>query len=482
MNESPKTIENRRLPQVDKVLRHPRMVARQAEIRRSVLLHITRRILSEERNASGDAESDAITSASDHDAADNLDVLVTRIENELDSLLAGNLRRIVNGTGIILSTNLGRAPLPPSVAEAASRLLTGYCNLELEMESGKRGERTSVVERQLAILTGCESALIVNNNAAAVMLAVSALAKGMEVIVSRGELIEIGGSFRLPDVIESAGGILKEVGTTNRTRCSDYEKAMGTQTGLVMKCHRSNFEITGFTEEAPAADLVALCRQKNCVFVEDLGSGALIDLAEFNLKQEPTVSDVIGQGVDLVMFSGDKLMGGSQAGVICGRASLIKKLRANPMYRALRADKLTIALIEQVLSEYMKVGSEKHLSVLRIATEPLESVHKRALDFSARLNHEVEWKMTLVPSRSTFGGGTLPGSEIESVAVSINPSQFKLSPDKFTALLRRAPTPVIGIIQSGSVLVDFRTVLIEDESVLFDSLKWVSQQPQIKRI
>jgi len=471
MNEPQVIASGKRLPQVDKILRHAKMVERQKEIRREVLLAVTRKVLSQLR------------SSSSGQACDDLPSIVDRIDRELDRLLEGSLQKVINGTGIILSTNLGRAPLSESISQRLGQCLAGYCNLEVEMGSGKRGERTTMVEEQLAVLTGCQSALIVNNNAAAVMLAVSALAKCKEVIVSRGELIEIGGSFRLPDVIESAGGILKEVGTTNRTRADDYERAISSQTGLLMKCHRSNFEITGFTEEAPTSALVTLSRQHGITFVEDLGSGALVDLSAFNLKHEPTVMEVIAQDVDLVMFSGDKLMGGSQAGIICGRSDLIKKLRSNPMYRALRADKLTIGLLEQVLIAYMKLNPQLQLPVLQMAVETLESLKGRASQFMAQAQETPgDWQMKLVSSCSTFGGGTLPGSDIASVSISFDLSKSSLSADKFCALLRQAPTPVIAIIQAGAVLIDFRTVSCRDQQFLLESLRWLSQQPQIKRI
>jgi L-seryl-tRNA(Ser) seleniumtransferase len=470
MNEPQTIAGNKRWPQVDKILRHAKMMGRQKEIRREVLAQLTRKVLSDLRSSSTET-------------SDDLESIVERIESELDRLLAGNLKKVINGTGIILSTNLGRAPLSASISQRLGQCLAGYCNLEVEMESGKRGERTAMVEEQLALLTGCQSALVVNNNAAAVMLAVNALAKGKEVVVSRGELIEIGGSFRLPDVIESAGGILKEVGATNRTRTSDYERAMSSATGLIMKCHRSNFEITGFTEEAPTDTLVALSREHGVPFIEDLGSGALVDLSAFNLKHEPTVPEVIAQDVDLVMFSGDKLMGGSQAGIICGRQDLIKRLRANPLYRAVRADKLTIGLLEQVLIQYMKPHPELHLPVLQMAVEGIESLSMRAGAFMAQAQERLgDCQLSLVSSSSTFGGGTLPGSDIESVSLSFNLAKSKLSAAKFCALLRQAPIPVIAIIHDACVLIDFRTVSSLDEHFLLESLTWLSQQPQIKRI
>ncbi len=312
------------------------------------------------------------------------------------------------------------------------------------------------------------------------MLAVTALADQKEVIISRGELIEIGGSFRLPDVIESAGASLKEVGTTNRTRVADYQKAITENTGMILKCHRSNFEITGFTEVAKTADLVAVGAKHQVPVVEDLGSGALIDYSKIGMKYEPTVAEVIDEGVDLVMFSADKLMGGSQAGIVCGKAEYVKLLRDHPMYRALRADKLTIAILEQVLCEYLRLAPENHINVMQMATKPASELKSRAEAFVKEAKLANGYKLRVVETRSAFGGGTLPGHTLESFGITIEPEGTagstgkKNSPDKLLALLRNARTPVIAIIQDDSVVIDFRTVQSHDESLLLESLESLS--------
>lgn len=457
--------ESKRIPQVDKMLRHPLIVSLQNEFRPEVLAEITRRVLANYRSPEGES------------LPDSLDEIAKAIQSRLTNLRSGSLRKIINGTGIILSTNLGRAPLPQAAVEKAREILLGYSNLEVNLKNGKRGERMTAIEELLSILTGCQSAIVVNNNAAAVMLAVTALANKKEVVISRGELIEIGGSFRLPDVIESAGGILREVGTTNRTRVADYQKAIDINTGMILKCHRSNFEISGFTEVAKTAELVALGKKHQIPVVEDLGSGALIDYSKIGMKYEPTVAEVIAEDVDLVMFSADKLMGGSQAGIICGKKEHVKVLRDHPIYRALRADKLTIAILEQVLSQYLHAAPEKYVAVMQMATEPASHVKARAESFVAKAQPQSCYKLSVVATRSAFGGGTLPGQVLESFGITIASEEIerkKVSPDKLLATLRNASTPVIAIIQDNQVIIDFRTVQPHDEPVLLESITHLS--------
>ncbi|MBS1957362.1 MAG: L-seryl-tRNA(Sec) selenium transferase [Cyanobacteria bacterium SZAS-4] len=458
--------DSRRIPQVDKMLRHPLLLSLQNEFRREVLAEITRRVLADYRSPdSGSLPDD--------------DSIANQIQTRLTNLSVGNLRKIVNGTGIILSTNLGRAPLAKAAVDKIAEILQGYSNLEVNLKNGKRGERATAVKELLSLLTNCQSAIIVNNNAAAVMLAVTALAHKKEVIISRGELIEIGGSFRLPDVIESAGASLKEVGTTNRTRAADYQKVITENTGMILKCHRSNFEISGFTEMAKTADLVAIGKNHQIPVVEDLGSGALIDYSKIGMKYEPTVAEVIDEGVDLVMFSADKLMGGSQAGIVCGKAEYVKLLRDHPMYRALRADKLTIAILEQVLCEYLRLSPENHITVMQMATKPASELKSRAEAFIKKAKRPNGHKLTVVETRSAFGGGTLPGHTIESFGIAIAHddtvgSTNKNSPDKLLTLLRGARTPVIAIIQDDQVVIDFRTVQPHDEPLLLEALESLS--------
>lgn len=449
MQEKSKEAPSQRPPQVDKVLRHPLLEQEQKRIRREYLAELTRRELARLREKGGEVDVDSIACA----------VVVKAKE-----LLRGGIRRVINGTGVILNTNLGRAPLAGEIVERLARTLPGYCSLEFDLDTGKRGERTELLEELLSVLIGSEAVVVVNNNAAAVMLAVSALAHGKEVVVSRGELIEIGGSFRLPDVVVSAGGILREVGTTNRTRVADYQQAVNAATGMFLRCHRSNFEITGFTEQPTLSELVSLSANSGIPLVEDLGSGALVELAPLGLRDEPTVTSVLQAGADLVLFSGDKLLGGVQAGIVVGKKALVQRLRKHPIYRALRADKLIVAILEGVFAQYLAPSPQSAIPALRMATASTECLRQRAEDFVA-LNKPIGLRLAVVAATSTFGGGTLPGETLPSFGIEIAPPQ-KVTADKLAGLLRKAEIPVVPIVQDGKVIIDFRTVQPEEEPLL----------------
>lgn len=463
-----------RLPQVDLILRQSKLECLNDRIDRIYLAQLVREELAAIRQ---DLLKDNGRKCPD---ADEIAGLVAMAVDELESL---GIRRVINATGVVLNTNLGRAPLPLSVLQAMTEIGSGYSSLEIDLKSGKRGERTRRISRLLNILTGSQMAIVVNNNASSVMLAVAALANGKEVIVSRGELIEIGGSFRVPDVIASAGGTLKEVGTTNKTRLSDYRDALCERTGIILKCHRSNFEISGFTEEVPLSQLVELARQSSTPVVEDLGSGAFVDMSAFGLKKEPTVKESIDAGAGVVLFSGDKLLGGPQAGVIAGTKLLVEQLRKNPMYRALRADKLIIGLIESVLALYLLPNPEKELPVLALAAIPEQELFQRAENFAQRLRDSLSGQFTVdvIKSESTFGGGSSPGQNLPSYAVRLQAAFSGHAGEKHSAqvlssALRNSCPPVVSLIQSDALLLDFRTVLEQDQEDLFNCLVNVGQQ------
>jgi len=451
MEDKSKTAAAQRPPQVDKVLRHPLLEQEQKQIKREHLAELTRRELSSMRLEDGADLSD-------------LDAVAARVVARARSLLRGGIRRVINGTGVILNTNLGRAPLAGEIVERLAATLPGYCSLEFDLASGKRGERTALLEELLSLLIDSEAVVVVNNNAAAVMLAVCALAAGKEVVVSRGELIEIGGSFRLPDVVVAAGGILREVGTTNRTRAGDYKNAIGSNTGILLRCHRSNFEITGFTEQPALTEVVKVARDSGVPLVEDLGSGAFLPMASLGLRDEPTVAAVLQAGADLVLFSGDKLLGGVQAGIVVGKKALVEKLRKHPIYRALRADKLIIATLEGVFAQYLAPQPEQIVPALRMAIASGESLRRRAENFvgATRLR---ALRCAVIETTSTFGGGTLPGELLPSFGIEILPPA-KVTADKLSRLLRSAENPVVTIVKEGKVTVDFRTVQVEEESLL----------------
>jgi len=363
-----------------------------------------------------------------------------------------SLRRVLNATGVVLHTNLGRAPLAPAALEAIADVAGGYANLEYDLEAGERGSRHGHVAALSASLCGAEAAVVVNNNAAATVLALAALASEREVVVSRGELVEIGGAFRVPEILALSRCRLVEVGTTNRTRLADYERAIGASTALLLKVHRSNFAMTGFTEEASAAELATLATARGLASMVDLGSGALLPQAEqraLGLPAEPSVADTVASGVDLVCFSGDKLLGGPQAGILVGKAAVIARLRSHPLMRALRPDKLTLAALEATLGLY-RDGAWRQVPALAALATPLAQLEARARRLAAGLPAGAG---EVVPCMSTVGGGAMPIAALPSFAVALAGAA-----DALDARLRAAPVPVIGRIVDGRLLLDVRTV------------------------
>jgi L-seryl-tRNA(Ser) seleniumtransferase len=363
--------------------------------------------------------------------------LGAQLQAELDSARTPHLRRVINGTGVIVHTNLGRAPLAEAALDRVREIARGYSNLECDLAAGGRGSRQEHVVESLRRLTGAEAALVVNNNAAAVMLALAALAEGREVLVSRGELIEIGDGFRIPDVLEQSGARLREVGTTNRTRGADYEAASGPETAVLLRVHQSNFRVVGFTEQPSLRELADVARRHDLPLVDDLGSGALIDIGD-----EPTARASLAAGADLVCFSGDKLLGGPQAGIVVGRAQLVEKLRRHPLQRALRADKLTLAALEGTLT--LAVDAPDEIPVLRMLREPAEAVRARAARLAELVGGEVEETV------ARAGGGSLPLTELPSFACAVE--------EELAVKLRASDPPVIAVVRDGRTLLDCRTL------------------------
>ncbi len=397
-----------------------------------------------------------------------------KIYQKIKSLHAYNLRRVVNATGVILHTNLGRAPLCPEALQRLVEVGRGYSNLEFDLTKGERGLRYDHVCGLLCALTGAEDALIVNNNAAAVLLAINTLAEGKEAIVSRGELIEIGGEFRIPEVMSKSAARLREVGTTNRTRLSDYEKAINKETGLIMKVHTSNYRIVGFTEEAEIEALVALGKKKRIPVMNDLGSGCLINLENYGLEHEPTVREVLSAGVDVVTFSGDKLLGGPQAGIIVGKKSVLAKIKKNPLNRALRIDKFTLAALEATLMHYLNPDEAvKKLRSLKALTEPVVGVKKRARKLFNKLQKEKCESLTLRlrEGSSTAGGGSLPTQKVPTVLIGVKSN--KMSAGRMEEKLRALAVPVIVRVDKDEVLIDPRTVAEDEFSFVIEGLKQV---------
>ena len=411
----------RDLPSVDKLLADERLAGEQHELTVAAARAVLERAR-EEIRAGRDPGS-----------------LVDAVLEELASARRPSLRRVLNATGVLVHTNLGRAPLADAALARVAEVGAGYSNLEYDLERGERGSRQDHLGSLLGRLTGAEAALVVNNNAAAVLLALAALAEGREVVVSRGELIEIGDGFRIPEVLERSGARLVEVGTTNRTRASDYERAIGPETSVLLRVHQSNFRVVGFSEQPRLAELAEIAKRHDLPLVDDLGSGALVALGD-----EPTPAESLRAGADLVCFSGDKLLGGPQAGIVVGRADLVERLRRHPLQRALRADKLTLAALEGTLSLALAPETRNQIPVLRMLHEPLEQVRARAERLAKLVGGEVEETVARV------GGGALPLAELPSAACAVE--------EELAGRLRLGEPPVVAVVRDGRTLLDCRTL------------------------
>ncbi len=395
-----------------------------------------------------------------------------RLELACQREAAPGVRRVINTTGVILHTNLGRAPLSEPARQAIADEASRYCTLEYDLGKGTRGRRGGRVEQLLAELTGAEAALVVNNCAAAALLVLSVLARDSETIVSRGELVEIGGDFRVPDVMAASGTRMIEVGTTNRTRLSDYGKAIGDQTRLIMRVHTSNYRIVGFTNTPTLAELAELAHNARLYLYEDAGSGALVDFAAYGLTGEPLISESIAAGADVVSFSGDKLLGGPQAGLVVGRASAIESLRKHPLYRALRADKLALAALEATLAAHRRGASFNELPALRMIAVTYDEIEQRAGSFLSRLRDKTDGlTIQLIEGESAIGGGSAPTTHPKTKLIAL--SHSRLSTETIEEALRHSNPPVIARIGEGKVLLDLRTVAQNEEAELLQALQGV---------
>ena len=453
----------RRLPSVDDLLQHHPLPQLAAEFSRPLVVQAARAALARLRQniRSGLAEKD-LAAALEH--------LPREVEAEARQWMSVSLQPVINATGVVLHTNLGRAPLGPEAAEQVAVIARQYSNLEFDLARGRRGRRDAHAARFLNRLLGAEASIVVNNNAAAVFLVLNALAEGGEVIVSRGELIEIGESFRIPDVLAKSGATLREVGATNRTRVADYARAINKHTRALLRVHQSNFWVVGFTERPRLEDMVALARRQRLPLVEDLGSGLLIDLSAQGLGEEPVAAASLRAGVDLVTFSGDKLLGGPQAGIIAGKKEWVDRCRRNPLFRALRVDKMTYAALEATLRSFLR-GALDDIPALRMIRTPVEKMAARTEQFRSALEKELgdHAGVSVKKGQSVVGGGSTPGYSLPTRLVAIAPKA--ISAGEFAARLRRATPPVIVRVEAGRVLLDLRTVFEDLEAPLLAALK-----------
>jgi L-seryl-tRNA(Ser) seleniumtransferase len=438
------------LPSVDRLLRSDAVSPLLAAHGRSTVTHTIREVLAELR-AAGQANPEA--------------AIVDRVAARLAAQARPTLRPVFNLTGTVLHTNLGRAVLPDAAIEAIVAAAREPANLEFDLSTGRRGERDAHVERLLCTITGAEAATVVNNNAAAVLLVLNTLARGKEVPTSRGELIEIGGSFRLPDIMARSGCRLREVGTTNRTHLADYADAIGPKTGAVLKAHASNYSIEGFTAAVPEPELAELCRSRGVPFVVDLGSGALVDLRRYGLPQEPTVGETLAHGADIVTFSGDKLLGGPQAGLVVGRADLLAKIRRNPLKRALRVDKLTLAALAALLRLYRDPDRlAERVPTIRILAKPAQAIRAQAERLQPLVQRRLKEIVAVIDCASQVGSGAAPTQRLASAGLAIRPGSARLA-----AAFRALPTPVIGRVQDGAFILDLRC--LENEAAFVAQLE-----------
>ena len=462
-----KTLQD--LPSIEKLLSLTEMQSLQDSYSRRLVTDALRAVVADLRGKILQGEDDFVLPTSSE--------YVTMARQEIEEIKRPLMRNVVNATGTVTHTNLGRSLLSPSAIDGIRSAAQNYVNLEYDLETGKRGHRDRITEPLLQQLTGCEASTVVNNNAAAVLIALQTAANGKEVIVSRGELIEIGGAFRIPDVMASSGAILREVGTTNRTHLRDYADAINENTALILKVHPSNYKIVGFTSAPEMTELTVLGAEKGITTMEDLGSGALIDLAQYELPHEPVVADRISCGVDIVTFSGDKLLGGPQAGIIVGKDEWIQKIRKNPLMRALRVDKLTIAALTATLQDYLFEDSiPEKFPMLNRYTRSMDELLSIAVRIADRLKVVFEQTVSINVSetQSEIGSGSLPVETLPSIAVMLTPKT--ISVDRLSEYFRLGSTPIIGRIEDDQLWFDVRTLYEMEQELLIETASEVAKK------
>jgi len=454
----------RRLPSVDELLLRPQVADLGRTLERGFLVETIRGELAQLRR-------EIVSGAPQEEAGLAAEAVELRVVQSVERALAPSLRGVINASGVILHTNLGRAPLPSSILEEFRQTATQYSNLEYDVAAGARGKRDVHTARLIERLTGAESAIVVNNCAAAVLVTLAALARGGEVIVSRGELIEIGDGFRIPEIMEQSGAVLREVGTTNRTRIADYENAINEKTCVILRVHPSNFTVSGFTEKPEVTELIALGQRSRLPVVEDLGSGCLVDLSPMGIN-EPTARESVEAGFSLVLFSGDKMLGGPQAGIIAGKKELVQKVRRHPLFRALRVDKLTIAAMEATLRAYLR-GAWNDIPAVRMMQMSLEEISQRTDAFYKALSTKIadpDAEIEIADGRSLVGGGSTPAQSLPTKVLRIASARHSATDLEARLRTGAGPTPVVARIEDDRLLIDLRTVFPEQEVALAGAL------------
>ncbi|MGD9139152.1 MAG: L-seryl-tRNA(Sec) selenium transferase [Desulfobacterales bacterium] len=464
----------RKLPGVDQIFEITKTMSFIESVPKSVIVNSIRDVLEKRRKRILAADMDNLEeSLSENQVIDSVKATVAKT-------MALNLRHLVNATGVVVHTNLGRSLLPGEVVENISRIASRYSNLEYDLVAGTRGSRYSVIEDIICEISGAPAALVVNNNAGAVLLCLDTIARGREVVISRGELVEIGGSFRIPDVMAKSGGILKEVGTTNRTHMMDYENAINDKTALLLKVHRSNYSVVGFTAEVSLKELVEMGHRRDIVVMEDLGSGTFIDFSKYGLVKEPTVQESVAAGADVVTFSGDKLLGGPQAGIIVGRAQILERIKKNPIARALRIDKMTLAALESTIRLYRdEAKAVQTIPTLRMLTMNIAEIEHRALELLNNLMglNDSRIGIDIVDLSSKAGGGALPFLELPSKCLRIKIDG--LSANVLESKMRNNSPPIIGRIEDDAFIIDPRTLRNEDLPIILSAFNHVLKRAEV---
>ena len=441
----------RNLPSVERLLQTPEVQALTETLPREVVADLVRQQVEDAREAIRNGNG-----------APTRESLAAAVVSSAESFNRLRPQGVINATGVIIHTNLGRAPLSAAALDAVRRVAEGYSDLEYDLPAGERGSRRAHAEALLTQLTGAEAALVVNNNAAAVLLALATIAAGREVIVSRGEAVEIGGGFRVPDVLAQSGATLVEVGTTNRTYAADFQRAITEETAAILSVHASNFKVIGFTSAPPIAELAEVAHQRNCLLLHDLGSGCLLDTATYGMAHEPMPQESIAAGADLALFSGDKLLGGPQCGVIVGRADVVQLMASHPLARAFRVDKLSLAALTATLMHYVKGEAPTTVPVWAMIATTVEELRERVIGWSHSLGHLGE----PVPGESTVGGGSLPGETLPTCLLALDAANIPGGANELARRLRTSATPVVARVQDDRVLLDPRTVSLDDDPVL----------------
>jgi L-seryl-tRNA(Ser) seleniumtransferase len=456
----------RQIPAVDQMLLRPAVASWVACTSREFVVLEIQKLLQDIRNY--------IRSGDSGEAIDmSPEALELRLDKNIQRRLRPNLRTVINATGVVLHTNLGRAPLSAAAQESLSAFSANYTNLEYEIDTGQRSHRDKLIEPLLKEVLGCEAATVANNNAAAVFLILNTLALGKEVIVSRGELVEIGGSFRIPDILVRSGAALREVGTTNKTRIQDYEAAIGPNTALLLRVHPSNYRMLGFTEKPELHDLIRLSRSAQIPLVEDIGSGCLLDLKSYGIPDEPLVQESLSAGVDLICFSGDKLMGGPQAGIIAGRKHLVEPIRKNPLMRTYRVEKLIYGALEATIRSYISNRAEFEIPVVRMIAMTLRELNPRARRFARKLRTVLPdgIRVQVVEGNSVVGGGSCPECRLPTALIALESERFR--PNLIESRLRSLETPIVLRLEEDKALIDLRTVFPAQETALLKGIQAV---------